>query len=1083
MELYKETAFDLVYDLPEPDCAAAAGEGDLAPDEALVACVDRFGRADPQFLSALTGKSPQMLLFHDLRGAVFQDPSVFPDGEPWSPEKGWLLRDQYLCGNVMVKLAQAKKADGRFPGIFRANIEALQQILPAAPGTDEIHVSLGATWLPESFYEDFVKDLLKLSQRPSVRYVKSLSKWVLHVDPGAKDTVLSRYVYGTWDLPASRIIEQSMNAKTVKVYDYVHHYDGRVDSSLNQAKTLAAQEKQQLVLRRFDEWIRDSFSRRKAVEAYYSRAYVGHIGPRFDGSFLSFPGMNPDIRLHPHQRNAVARILLSGENVLLAHPVGTGKTFVMISAAHELKRMGLSGKNMVVVPNSILRSTVDLHRRLYPDDRFLTVYPRDFTPAKRDGTLREIRDGDYVCIYMAYSSFDMIVMSKDYWIAKRRREIRELEQAASGCSDKADKHALEAEAGRRRKQLSRFAVEAPECPWLTFDKLGVNTLFLDEAHNYKNIELDSRTDNIVGMHGKGSKKSREMLEKCRCADRLVFATGTPLTNSLADLFVMQTYLQPEELRYRNIDSFDMWINTFGERETSYEIDVDAKTLRPVTRFSSFHNLTELMSLFSGVCDFAEGEEDQSDLPLFKGYTDVCVPRSRPQAEYIRHLSKRTERIRAHKVKQTEDNLLKITAQGRACALDIRLVDTEEARICFTDHDAAYGKIHECAGSILRLYQRFPGTCQIVFSDIGTPKAGFNVYDELKKDLLRRGIPAGEIAFVHDAESESAKAALFREVNRGAVRVIVGSTQKLGTGVNVQEKLIALHHLSVPWRPADMIQREGRILRQGNTCEQVYIYRYITESSFDSYSWQLLENKQRFISSFLSGTAAARDREDIADAVLSYAEVKALAIGNPLIKKRVETANLLDRKKIAFRQRQKQMAELRAILEQSPEKRRKLEQLRTRILRDIALYRREKISVSLDDRRAFGEELKEALSNNLLLPGERLFDSYQGFDIVLPAAMTPDHPYVYVRSRSGSSYYLDMGGDKLLGFSMRIDHLLDHLPERVAAADQKLRDEQRQYQDAAADLDRGNPFADEIDRLIRELDRLDKELGNLKEETA
>lgn len=1083
MSAFPETIFDLVYDDPTAEYEQPGNEAVCPADEALIQCVNQYGRADPGVIASLTGKSPQVLLSHDLRGAVFQDPAVFRDGGPWAADKGWLLRDQYLCGNVMAKLRLANEMNKQYPNLFQDNIEALQKILPDMPSADEIHVSLGATWLSESLYEAFVQDLLKLSQRPVIRYVRSLCKWTVQTDAAAKTSVLSSYVYGTLDLSAVKIIEQTMNAKTAKVYDYIHHYDGKIDSVLNPDKTQAVQEKQKIILREFNEWIHATPARNEMVQEHYCNAFVGHIGSRFDGSFLQFPDMNPNVQLYPRQRDAIARILLSGENVLLAHPVGAGKTFEMIGAAHELKRMGLSSKTMIVVPNNILQATVDLHRHLYPNDRFLAVYPRDFSPAKRDAALHRIKEGDYVCIYMAYSSFDMIVMSKDHWIRKQHQEIRDLQGAVSRCTDKSEKRMLESEVAKRQKQLSKYVVEAEDCPWMTFDELDVQTLFVDEAHNYKNIPLSSRTDNIVGMHNRGSKKCQEMLEKCRSVDRLIFATGTPLTNSLADLFVMQSYLQPEELRFRNIGTFDMWINTFGERETNYEIDVDAKALRPVTRFSSFHNLTELMSLFSNVCDFSEAEEDHSDLPAFKGYTDVCVPKSAAQAEYILHLSKRTELIRAHKVKRTEDNLLKITTQGRACALDIRLVNTAEAKIRCTAFDVALGKIHACANQVMFLYKEHPGTCQIIFSDIGTPKAGFNVYHELKNELILRGIPAEQVAFIHDATSEKTRVAMFHSMNRGKLRVVIGSTAKLGIGVNVQEKLIALHHLSVPWRPADMVQREGRILRRGNTCRQVYIYRYITEGTFDSYSWQLLENKQRFISSFLSGTAAARDREDIADAVLTYAEVKALAIGNPLIKKRVETANLLDRKRLAFRQRQKQLSELRSILEQYPKKQEKLRRLRDTIGKDIDLYSAEKATIPMDERRAFGEELKDAIFQNELMETERRFDTYQGFDIILPANMLRERPYVYIRSRHGSSYYLDMDGDKPLGFSKRIDYLLEHLQERSAGVERSMQEEQKQYLEAKADLARGNSFLDEIDRLTQELDRLDRELGNKKEETA
>lgn len=1082
MSGFSETVFDLVYEDQEPEYGSAGGGAFCSADEALVASVNRFGRPDPGYISALTGKPPKALL-RDLRGAVFQDPAAFRDGSPWSADKGWLLRDQYLCGNAAAKLRLAQEMEARFPGLFREHVDALQKLLPDAPAADEIHVSLGATWLPESLYEDFVQELLGLLQRPVIRYSRALSKWTVQTANAAKGSVLSNYVYGTPDLSAVKIIEQSMNARTVKVYDYIRHFNGSVDAVVNQEKTIAAQEKQRRILQKFSEWIHAVPARAEQIQEYYSNAYVGSIGSSFDGAFLQLPGLNPDIALYPHQRNAIARILLSGENVLLAHPVGTGKTYVMICAAHELKRMGLSPKTMIVVPNNVLRAAADMHRYLYPEDDILVVYPKDFTPAKRGETLLKIRDGDYVCVYMAFSSFDMILMSKDYWVGKKQDEIRKLRRGAANSSNPAEKRMLNAEADRLQKRLSKYVVETKECPWMTFDELGVHTLFLDEAHNYKNIEIRSRTDGIVGMHGRGSRKCIEMLEKCHSVERLVFATGTPLTNSLADLFVMQTYLQPEELRFRSIDSFDMWINTFGERETNYEISIDVQELRPVTRFSAFHNLTELMGMFSGVCDFIEASEDPGELPAFRGYTDVCVPRSAAQTAYIRHLAQRNERIRARLVKNTEDNRLRITAHGRACALDIRLVDTEEAGILVTALDLMRGKLQACADQIERFYTGYPGTCQVVMCDIGTPKDRFNVYDELRRELVIRGIPADEIAFAHDAVSEKARAAMFRDMNRGRLRVVIGSTAKLGVGVNVQERLIAMHHLSVPWRPADMVQREGRILRQGNTCREIFILRYITEGTFDSYSWQLLENKQRFISSFLSGTAAARDREDIADAVLSYAELKALAIGNPLIKKRVETANRLDRKRIAFRQRQKQLADLRSLVERHPSVLQKHRRLRSMIAQDIDRFRAEKAVIPMDERLAFGEELLEALRENAQARAERRFDTYQGFDVTLPADMLPERPFVYVRSENGSSYYLDMDTEKPLGCARRIDYLLEHLPERAAGVDRAMQEAETQYQAALADLARGNPYEEEIGQLTEALAEIDQELENAKEETA
>ena len=1073
------------YGFDDVNEAQVLPSGVLSSDEALIASVNRNGRVDLVYMSEISGLSTTKLI-SDLAGkAIFQDPAAFAGKDKWDPYSEWKLRPQYLCGNIPAKLKQAETMSDKFPGCFHWNVEALRKLLPATLELEEIHVSLGASWIPAEFYARFIKELLRLPWRTQVIYQKELSRWMLQVQEFGYDSVLNKVTYGTEDLPALKIIEQTMNARNVKVYDYNEH-SGDTERVLNRDKTLAAQEKQKLIIHKFEEWVLSDELRRERLQECYNDAYVGYCFTPYDGSFLTLPGLNPKIHLYQHQKDAVARILLSGGNVLLAHDVGTGKTYEMIVSAHELHRMCLAKNIMIVVPNNVLGATVEAHRLLYPEDIILTVFPRDFTPKKRQTVLERIRDEEFVCIYMAYSSFDMITMSKDYYVRKQLEEVRELRAAAANAATKREKNALEAQAKRLHKKLSEYAVSGEETPWLAFDELGVDTLYVDEIQNYKNIPITFKADSIVGMHATGSKKCREMLEKCRNVGRLVFATGTPLTNSLSDLFALQTYLQPEELKFRGIDAFDMWINTFGERETNFEIDVDAGALRVMTRFSSFHNLTELMSLFSTVCDFHQGGADAEGLPKLHGHEDVLVPKSRGQAAYIRHLSKRTERIRAKEVKRKEDNLLKVTTDGRKAALDIRLLSQEEwdeAEIAYSPGDYARTKVSACADKILELYRKFPDTCQVVFSDLGTPKASFNLYNALREELRMRRIPVTEIAFVHEATSETARAKLFSAINRGSVRVIIGSTEKLGVGVNVQERLVALHHLSVPWRPADMVQREGRILRQGNTCEEVFIYRYITEGSFDSYSWQLLENKQRFISSFLSGTSGNRDQDDISDTVLSYAEVKALAIGDKRIKTRVETANKLDRTRMASRQRQKQLMNLRAIIEETPEKLKRLDRIYRNVRYDAAYYRSSKVSIPREERIAFGEELMEALTDNSLRDADRTFDTYQGFQVVLPANMLPEKPYVYLRTVAGGSYPVDMDGDKVLGFSMRLDRALDDLPNREKALTEQMQEVRTQCQEAKADMEKGNPYQEEIERLMDQLAKIDKELAETKEDAG
>ncbi len=1060
-------------------------------DEILIACLNKLGRVDIKEMSRCSGKSCEELVL-DLRGsAIFQDPAEFTNDKFWSIEKGWLLKPQYCSGNIHRKLNVAKEMNKKFPGCFDCNVDVLKKILPSALCLDEIHVSLGAPWVPADIYADFIKHLLKLKTAPKVLFNKEVHTWQI-IPPANEDmkkSVANTISYGTKnasatkdfsstkDISALSIIEQTMNAKIVKVYDYIPTLSWDYERVFNKNATLVAQEKQRAIISEFDKWARENKRIAACLEEYYNDAFAGYSTSAYDGSFLTFPDLNPDVSFYPHQRNSIARGLLSQDHLLLAQDVGTGKTYVMCACAHERCRMGLSKKIIIVTPNNVLKATVDAYKHLYDDDNYLAVYPKDFVPKKRQQILERIRDGKEGIIFMAYSSLDMVVMSKKYWINEMKTELDTLSNAILNSTVREEKRLLERQKEALGKKLSEYALTAKNPPWLTFDELGIDTLIIDEAHNFKNIPLNTRTENIVGMHTAGSKKCKEMLARTKIVKKLIMATGTPLTYSLADLFVLQTYLQPEEMKFRGVDSFDMWINTFGERETNFEVDVDSKHLRAMTRFSTFHNLTELMALFSTVCDFYHLDENDEALPNFDGCTNVCVKRSEAQTKYIHDLSERTELIRTHKIKRTEDNLLKVTTDGRKCALDIRLVDSKHP------FQSEENKIEACAKKIFEIYREFPGTCQIVFSDIGTPKSSFNIYDALKLELMISGIPENEIAYVHDATSETARARLFADINKGKIRIVIGSTAKLGVGVNVQEKLIALHHLSVPWRPADMVQREGRIIRRGNTCDTVYIFRYVTEGSFDSYSWQLLENKQRFISSFLSGTSASRDTDDIADVVLNYAEVKALAIGNPLIKKRVETHNRLERTKIFCRQRQKQLMELRSIIDGTPAELNNLNEQLKVTEKDVALYESSKEVVPQDERIAFGEELLNAVNDNHMQNIERLFDIYQGFSVVLPANMDSERPYVFLRSVNGGSYFVDMNTDKPLGCAKRLDHLLEHLQDKVNSFEEQIINTKNRRDEAVKDIESGNPYEKQVEDLETDLDAIDKLLAQDEEKSA
>ena len=1071
----------LFYDFDEEEIIAGGEEKLLSASDALIKCVNKYGRVDLTYISELSGMTVSEIVALLSGKAIFQEPLIFTRASEWSETEGWLLASQYLCGNIPEKLRIAKEVNERFC-CFDRNVAALERLLPEKVDAMSIHASLGATWIPKKIYERFIASLLGIGQKHiSVIFNKELAVYRITLDDKelGKKSVANNYTYGTPDMPALRIIEYTMNAKTAKVYDYLRTVNKKgqiaTEAVINHSKTVAAQEKQAQIVARFDDWIHEDRKCIAQISEAYNDRFVGYTFTPFDGSFLKLDDLNPEVVLFPHQKNCVARMLLSAGNLLLAHDVGTGKTYEMICGAHELYRTGLSRRNLIVVPNNTLGAVERSHKYLYPSDNILVISPADFKPDKRNEVLEEIRDGDYVAVYMAFSSFDMLVMSKKYWVEKQQKRIIELRRAAGVKANENEKRMLNSEADQLAEKLNEYILKAADCPWLPFDQLGIETLFIDEAHNYKNIALRSRTDNISGLHSKGSKKCIEMFEKAHFVKRIIMATGTPLTNSMADLFIFQLYLQQEELEFNGIGTLEMWANSFADINENYEVSIDTKHLRLKRRFTRFHNIPELLAMFSTVCDFYRAE-DKCGLPDFNGYEEILVPKSPWQELYIESLVQRADAIHERLVKRDEDNFLRITTDGRLCALDIRLADKE----LYDAESVEYTKTQACADKVIKLFCTNPGTCQLVFSDIGTPKSAFNVYDDLKRRLIRMGMPAGRIAFIHDAVTDDEKTSLFDKMNRGEISICVGSTKKLGTGVNVQERLIALHHLDVPWKPADMIQREGRLLRQGNLCDKVYIYHYVTEGTFDSYSWQVLEKKASFVQSFLSGIATSRDEDEIDDTVLRYSEIKALAIGNPLIKQRVETANKLNRMKVAFRTRQRELLDLREIVSQHPGRINLLTEQMPVISKDIKLYAANRLAIPMEERQAFGEELIEALKDNYKKNTERFFDEYRGFKVYLPMDMTLDKAFIVLRTDHGGHYTVEIDMAKPLGCSQRIDYMLEHLPDKLSLLRTRKRDANKRAQTAQAEIDRGNAYQAEVDVLIQNLERIDNEIKRREE---
>lgn len=1046
---------------------------------ALASCINTNGCVDMNWIQEASALSVDELQ-DALEGAIFQDPEVY-DRDP-SEYTGWILRAQYLSGNIKNRLNAAQRLNRKYHGRFERNIRALNAVMPERVDFEEIGFGIGSPWIPEKVYELFAKEVLGLSCRPEIRHSAAFGQWKVSATPDAKNTVHNRYTYGTERISALQIMECTLNGGTVKIYDEVSRPDRKTGTAriLNKNETLAAQEKQELLQTAFQEWVRKDPSRVKLLEDIFNDIYASSAAGRYNGGFLALPGLNTDHFVpYPHQKDAVARMILE-KDVLLNHRVGSGKTNIIIMGIHERKRIGLSEKNLVVVPNQVLEAFERAHRELYPQDKLLIVHPEDFKPACRQSVLMKIRDEDYTAVYMAFSSFERIGMSRQYKLDKQEELIRTCRAQAAGSSEKWEKQRLETMAERLCKALEEMKWDLPTDEYITFDELGITTLAVDEAHNFKNISLSTRSDGVVGLHAKGSKRCDELLEKVRFVREhgggVVFSTGTPLTNSISDLFALQTFLQPEQLKLLHLDHFDEWISNFATRQTGFEVDIDSQSYRIRTRFSSFHNIPELAGLFANVCDFYNGDDGDAELPECEGYTDVVVPKSPEQREYIENLVIRTEMIRQKLVRSAEDNLLKVTHDGRAAAQDIRLVDPT------AKPDPEGTKIYACAQKIYSLWKEYPKTAQLVFCDMGTPKKGFNVYDELKYRLEHMGVPASEIAYVHDAATDAQKRSLFLAVNNASVRILIGSRSKLGTGVNVQERLIGIHHLDIPWRPSDMVQGDGRMIRQGNINKTVYRFRYVTAGTFDAYSWQLLENKQRFISQFMSSHLTGRDVRDIDDTVLTYAEIKALSVGDPLLKTRIDTANELERLKIHARQRDQELRKFENVVKETPEVLNRLENRKKCLEMDKEYFAAKREGLSKAERKAFGEEVLEALAQNGWAERERLFDVLHGFRILLPAHMRPERPNLQIEGVSGMRYNVDMRGAKPGGCIQRIEHVLTHLDDRIHSAEEETVRAKAQEKQAKAELEKGNRYTKEAAELTGKLLNIDEELNRRASET-
>ena len=860
--------------------------------EALAVSMGEKARIDMEYMSELSGKDEQEI-YKDLKGVIFLNPK-YEEGSHL--ESKYLMADEYLSGNVREKLREAKVKAQLYPDDYKINVEALEKVQPTELTASEISVRLGATWLPSDIVEQFMFEFLDTPRYAQwnikVHFSNFTSEWNIEGKSYDRSNVKAQSTYGTSRINAYKIIEETLNLKDVRIFDYVEDEEGRKKAVLNKKETAIAQAKQELIKQGFQDWIWQAPARREQLTTLYNEKF-NSIRPReYDGSHITFNGMNPEIILREHQRNAVAHILYGG-NTLLAHAVGAGKTFEMVAASQESKRLGLCNKSLFVVPNHLTEQWAAEYLQLYPSANILVATKKDFETKNRKKFCGRIATGDYDAVIIGHSQFEKIPMSIERQRAILEAQIEELTEGIADLKRNRGENfsikQLEKSRKSIKQKLEKLNDQSRKDDVVTFEELGVDRLFIDESHYYKNLFLYTKMRNVGGIAQTEAQKSSDLFMKCRYLDEItggrgtVFATGTPISNSMVELYTIQRYLQYNTLVKNNLQHFDAWASTFGETVTAVELTPEGTGYRAKTRFAKFYNLPELMSMFKEVADIKTADMLNLPVPEAK-FHNVAVKPSDMQTEMVAALAERAEAVRGGGVDSSVDNMLKITNDGRKLALDQRMINP-----MLPDFEGS--KVNACVDNIYRIWKDNTDkkSAQLVFCDLSTPKndGTFSVYNDIRRKLIERGIPESEVRFIHEADTDVKKKELFQKTRKGEVRVLLGSTQKMGAGTNVQERLIALHDVDCPWRPSDLEQRSGRIIRQGNSNPEVDIYRYVTEQTFDAYLYQLVEGKQKFASQIMTSKSPVRSAEDIDETALSYAEIKMLATGNPYIKEKMD----------------------------------------------------------------------------------------------------------------------------------------------------------------------------------------------------
>ena len=1046
--------------------------------EALAVSIGERAGVDLSYMAQLSGKTEEKLT-EELAGVIFKNPI----SEKWEPS------DEYLSGNVREKLQIAKQFAEDHPE-YQVNVQYLEQVQPKDLDASEIEARLGATWISENYITQFMAETFHtpryyVGSKVKVQYAEVTGQWnVMGKNVDSYGNALVTSTYGTQRANAYRLLEDALNLRDTKIYDTVQDAEGE-HRELNRKETMLAQQKQELIKEEFKEWIFKDLHRREDLCKIYNERF-NSIRPReYDGSHIQFVGMNPEITLMPHQKNAVAHVLY-GNNTLLAHCVGAGKTFQMIAAGMESKRLGLSQKNLYVVPNHLTEQWGSDFLRLYPGANILVATKKDFEPANRKRFCSRIATGDYDAVIIGHTQFEKIPLSRERQIAMLEDQIADItfsiEEAAHQAGQNYTIKQLEKTKKSLQARMKKLNDQTRKDDVVTFEQLGVDRLFVDESHSFKNLFLYTKMRNVAGISQTDAQKSSDMFMKCRYMDELTggrgitFATGTPVSNSMTELYTIMRYLQYDTLMRMGMGHFDSWAATFGETVTAIELSPEGTGYRAKTRFARFFNLPELISIFKEAADIQTSDMLNLPVPEAEFINEVLKP-SEEQQEMVSAFSERAEEVRAGLVNPTVDNMLKITNDGRKCALDQRLLNELLP-------DAEKSKVNTCVENAFQVWDegKADRTTQLIFCDLSTPKGDgtFNVYDDVRNKLVARGIPKEEIAFIHEYNTETKKADLFAKVRAGQVRILMGSTPKLGAGTNVQDRLIALHHLDCPWKPSDLEQQEGRILRQGNQNDKVKIFRYVTENTFDAYMWQILENKQKFISQIMTSKSPVRACEDVDDTALSYAEIKALATGNPYIKEKMDLDVQVSKLKLLKANHTSQIYRLESdIAKNFPVQISALKeriagmQVDSQVVKSVDLQDNDTFAMTVgnvlyEDKKEAGEALIAACAGLKTVSTGGKVGEYHGFTLSASYNMFSNVFELTIKGKC--SYKLEIGKDPV-GNMQRIHNTLSSIDRKLTESEQKLETVQQQLATAQEEVKKPFPKEAELNEKMERLSEL------------